>query len=387
MPPKYTTMQQTETLQPIGQPIWPGLSDLGTQRYQLENMRSCLVHGQLEHAKQYVQTVKLWIRQAEQNRPDGSAFFAWFIPQHGKKTYTNPRAELIQASLLLIGRLNHEREDSASASAYAYTLLKFTIELYETCIFDQLRRWPRCARAGFDGIWQYKNKLNYLAILRQANEMVLSTQRQEHHGLAARIMRQNAQWCPQNSIEQRMYLHMAAMYLYIEKFANGCPKEKKDTYKYDGKYQSIVCASEQYFGSTVHYRDIGDQWKFEWRRLRENVRVLILNDKSNSSSITRNQLLEMLPKPLDSLKMLKNDIDTAVNEVEETTIVAENIAANEVEETAIVAENTTCTKNEYSLLPQNNNLAQTEQLLNTIPEINGTFPSRSIDNGVLQVAS
>jgi len=77
----------------------------------------------------------------------------------------------------------------------------------------------------------------------------------------------------------------------------------------------------------------------------------------------------------------------AANEVEETAIVAENIAANEVEETAIVAENTTCTKNEYSLLPQNNNLAQTEQLLNTIPEINGTFPSRSIDNGVLQVAS
>jgi len=293
----------TQRLQPIGQPRWPGLSNIGTERFQLETMRAGLLHGELHNCKQYVHTLKQWVCNAEQHRPDGSAFFSWYVPPVGKKHYTNPRAELILASLVAIERLNTERMDPASTGYYVYTLLKDCIEIYETCVFDQLRRWPRCARAGFHGPWIYKHRIQYLNLLKQTNECIVFKNIEDtaYSGLAARIMRQNAEWCIDNSKEQRMYIHMCAMYNCIENFVH--PERDTDIV-------SIANASQKHFGSTLTTTDINPKWQHEWTRLLENVRVLVSMYPNSCRSITKNQLLEYLPKPLDSAKVLLNANNT-----------------------------------------------------------------------------
>ena len=156
-------------LHPIGRPKWPGDSTIGSERYILETMRSTLLSSDLDDIRTYVQRVKTWIYKNEYNRPHGEASFSWNVPLYGERTYQNPRVELVWASVLLISRLYKEQNDFDCSRTYAYTVLKECAELYETGIFDQLRRWPRRGRDGFDGCWLNEQYINYFNVLRRTN--------------------------------------------------------------------------------------------------------------------------------------------------------------------------------------------------------------------------
>lgn len=283
-------------LQPIGRPKWPGDSDIGSRRWVLENKRSTLLSARLDDIRSYVQHVRDWIRDAEDARPSGEATFSWIVPGRGEQTYTTPRAELVWSAVLLVQRLRQEQKDPACSSSYAYQLLKECAHVYEDCVFDQMRRWPRRGRDGFDGTWLHKHVNEYRRILRESHDLVVLQKADGcmPDGVVSRLMHQNAKWSHEGSQLQRLYMWMCAMHHVIGSFV-----ENNDL------SVGIARAAEKHFG--IAEDRVPEKWRREYMRLRENVRTMTTGHVARCPDVTRNQLLGLLPKPLDMLRTLERD--------------------------------------------------------------------------------